>query len=468
MDIDYEQQLKNRNDAYDKIINDYKTEVGKQQQQLDAYQAEQTELQKEQTDFAIEQIEQKREQTEKDYIQEQQAAYGDYKRQTDPYGVNAEQMAALGLSRSGYSESSNVAMYTAYQNRVAVARASFQQATLEFDNAIKEAKLTNDINLAKIAAETLEKKLALSMESVVYLGNLELEKVAAASSIKQTYYNREQDILAAQQESMGIDGNYIITDNEGKIFGGNDIASIKASLEILFPNGVITNEDTWNDLVNKYGEEAVREWGYRPINVPLGIQFTQQVQQEIQTRERPGTSQPNANANSQGVQAGQTEQPKYNYADKRVNAYFTQEDTVKALQWEYDDALGKLEMLKQQPNAMLTEAQQEYVDTLSEQLGAERKKLGNMPKPTESSVYLSREKACKKAKEALEIAENNLAQLKVIGGVSAGAIKLAEEKVRNAQKAYNEAYASFMAVDKYEIQKGMSDYAGTFRTDRLK
>ena len=468
MDIDYEQQLKNSNDAYDKMINDYKTEVGKQQQQLDDYETEQKNFQQEQTDFAIEQIEQKREQTEKDYIQEQQAAYGDYKRQTDPYGVNAEQMAALGLSRSGYSESSNVAMYTAYQNRVAVARASFQQATLEFDNAIKEAKLTNDINLAKIAAETLEKKLALSMDSVVYLGNLELEKAAAASSIKQTYYNREQDILAAQQESMDTGGNYIITGDEGGNLGSNDAASIKASLEVLYPNGVITNEETWNELVDQYGEETVREWGYRPIN--QGLKFAYELTKSLQTREIPGTSWPTMNANSQGAPTVQTEQSKYNYSDKRVNAYFTQEDTVEALQEEYDDALGKLEMLKNTPeaNGMLIEIQQEYVDTLSQQLQTAVKELGNMPKPTESSVYLSREKACNKAKAALETAKRNLDQLKVSAGVSAGAIQLAEEKVRDAQKAYDEAYAALMAVDKYEIRKGMSDYAGTFRTDRLK
>lgn len=221
MSVDYEQQLldneaekktaiDNSNAAYDKTISDYQAEVNKQQQQLEDYKAEQSRFQQEQTDFAIDKIEQQQEQAEKDYTKEQQAAYGDYKKQTDPYGVNAEQIAALGLSRSGYSESSNVAMYTAYQNRVAAARASMEQAKLTFDNAIREAKLTNDINLAKIAQETLEKSLALSMESVIYLGNLELEKAAAARSIEQIYYDRAQDIREAQQESM-----FSITGDEG-------------------------------------------------------------------------------------------------------------------------------------------------------------------------------------------------------------------------------------------------------------
>ena len=320
MGVGYEQQLldneaekktaiENSNAAYDKTINDYQNEVDKQQQQLKAYEAEQKNFQQQQTDFAIDKIEQQQEQTEKDYTKEQQAAYGDYKRQTDPYGANAEQMAELGLSQSGYSESSKVAMYTAYQNRVAAARASMEQAKLTFDNAIREAKLTNDINLAKIAAETLEKSLTLSMESIVYLGNLELEKAASARSIEQTYYGRAQDIRDAQQaeiakaqkESMGS-GDYTILggevtagatgngnktlsqvvldnksselhmkdgkENAGHIAGGNTVEDDKTDKEIkeilsgIYPTGVVTDPDVWDELVKVYGNEKLKEWGY--------------------------------------------------------------------------------------------------------------------------------------------------------------------------------------------------------------
>ncbi|MBQ3529525.1 MAG: hypothetical protein IJA47_03425 [Oscillospiraceae bacterium] len=294
MSTDYEQLLKDNedakqgkinkvNEAYGKTASDYQAEVDDQLQDLKDFEAEQIRLQKEQTDFAIDKINQQKEQAEKDYTKEQQAAYGDYKRQTDPYGANAEQMAAMGLSRSGYSESSNVAMYTAYQNRVAAARASIEQAKLTFENAIREAKLTNDINLAKIAQETLEKSLAISMESIVYLGNLELEKAAKLSGIEQTYYDRAQDIRDAQAEEIKKaqeEGMFSITDDEGGTGGVDDEKideSIKTVLSTVFPNGVITDENTWNDLVKEYGEEKIREWGYKPVNKPVGIKFTQQV-----------------------------------------------------------------------------------------------------------------------------------------------------------------------------------------------
>lgn len=44
-----------------------------------------------------------------------QALYQDYKKQSNPYGANAEQLASQGLANSGYVESSQVAMYNTYQ-----------------------------------------------------------------------------------------------------------------------------------------------------------------------------------------------------------------------------------------------------------------------------------------------------------------------------------------------------------------
>lgn len=299
MGVDYEQLLKDNeaakqgeikqvNDAYGKTASDYQTEVDNQQQQLKDYEAEQTRLQQEQTDFAIDKINQQKEQAEKDYTKEQQAAYGDYKKQTDPYGVNAEQMAALGLSQSGYSESSNVAMYTAYQNRVAAARASIEQAKLTFENAIREAKLTNDINLAKIAQETLEKSLALNMESIIYLGNLELEKAAKLSGIEQTYYDRAQDIRDAQQAEIARaqqESMFSITGNEGI-----DDGTLEEMLKSAYPNGVVDDVEFWNQMAEAAGgEEVLKALGYQlsgqgnaPLNATGGAPAGDQVDMAVQ------------------------------------------------------------------------------------------------------------------------------------------------------------------------------------------
>lgn len=180
----YGDMVNNTDQYYDNII-----------QTNEQWAEKQSQLQQEQTDFAIEKIEQQKDQLEDDYHKEQKGAYVDYQKAIDPYGVNAEQMAANGLKGSGYAESSKVAMYTAYQNRVAVAKASFDKAVIEYDNMINEARLQNNAALAEIAYSTLEKKTQLMLENFQYKNSLLAEKANQATSIDQMYYGRRQDVL---------------------------------------------------------------------------------------------------------------------------------------------------------------------------------------------------------------------------------------------------------------------------------
>ena len=155
----------------------------------------QAELQQQQTDFAIEKIEQQKDQAEKDYQKEQRAAHVDYLKQSDPYGANAEMMAANGLVGSGYAESTKIAMYTAYQNRVAIAKESFSKAVLEYDNMMNEARLQNNSALAQIAYETLQEKARLALEGFQYENSLLMEKSNQKTNLNNMYYGRMQDVL---------------------------------------------------------------------------------------------------------------------------------------------------------------------------------------------------------------------------------------------------------------------------------
>ncbi len=156
----------------------------------------QSQLQQDKTDFAIEQVEQQKEQAKKDYTKEQAGAYVDWQKQSDPYGVNAEKMASGGLQNSGFAESSQVAMYNAYQNRVAMARESYNRAVLNYNNAIQEAKLQNNSILAEIAAEALQKQLELSLQGFQYKNTLVLEKSNKKLAVESEFYKRYQDVLA--------------------------------------------------------------------------------------------------------------------------------------------------------------------------------------------------------------------------------------------------------------------------------
>lgn len=168
------------------------------QKQIDAaqdYADKQSQIQQQQTDFAIEQIEQQKEQAKQDYTKEQSGAYVDWQKQSNEYGANAEAMAAQGMTNTGYSESSQVSMYNTYQNRVATARESYNRAVLNYDNAIKEARLQNNAALAEIAYNALQTQLELSLEGFQYKNDLIIQKANKKTEVDNTYHNRYMDVL---------------------------------------------------------------------------------------------------------------------------------------------------------------------------------------------------------------------------------------------------------------------------------
>ena len=155
----------------------------------------QAQIQQENTDFTIEKIEQQKEQAQKDYLKEQSGAYVDWQKQSNRYGVEAERQASAGLDKSGYSESSQVAMYNQYQNRVATAREVLAQAKLNYDNGIREAMLQNNAALAEIYATAYLKQAELALEGFQYKNQLLIEQSNKQLEIDQMYYNRWQDVL---------------------------------------------------------------------------------------------------------------------------------------------------------------------------------------------------------------------------------------------------------------------------------
>lgn len=182
-------------ELYDKMIGDTDKYYDDQIQAAKDWADTQTQLQQQQTDFTIEKIEQQKDQAEKDYIKEQSGAYKDWQKQTNDYGVNAEQQAATGMSGTGYSESSKVSMYNTYQTRVATAREAYSRAVLNYDNAIKDAQLQNSAILAEIAFEALQKQLELSLQGFQYKNTLILEKASTEREIKSFYYQQWKDVL---------------------------------------------------------------------------------------------------------------------------------------------------------------------------------------------------------------------------------------------------------------------------------
>jgi hypothetical protein len=193
--------------TYDAMIGASDAFFDNQKAAVEAWGEEQKRIQNEQTQFTIDKIEQQKAQAEKDYIKEQSVAYSDWQKQSQAHGVNAEQMAAQGMTKSGYSESAQVAMYNTYQNRVATARESFNQIKLNYDNSITEAKLQNNATIAEIAFETMQKGYEISLQGFQHKNTLLTEKANQITNAKNTAWGQYMDVLGLiqQEEELAWD-----------------------------------------------------------------------------------------------------------------------------------------------------------------------------------------------------------------------------------------------------------------------
>lgn len=141
------------------------------------YNADYNEILDQQDEYLVSRLSQQKTQAGQAYTQEKSAAYADYQKQVDPYGVQAEQMAQSGLTGSGYAESLKTQAYVAYQNRQAAAYQSYQDALVSFNNVFTEAKMQNDSQRAALAFQTYQMQLE-AVVSMLTNGNADIMKQA--------------------------------------------------------------------------------------------------------------------------------------------------------------------------------------------------------------------------------------------------------------------------------------------------
>lgn len=195
-DVENEKQseLNKYNETYDNLINERNNFTKEQQDMVDRWENTQKDIANKNLEYQKDLIEQQRKKSEQAYQNEAKASYIDYQKEVDKYGVSRENVVNNGLSNSGYAESSKVDMYNTYQNRLGTARKSMQDAGIEFDNAIRQAQLSNDETLAQNALKALQDKLNIALEGFNYKSEQENNRMNWNYNINNNYYNRYKDV----------------------------------------------------------------------------------------------------------------------------------------------------------------------------------------------------------------------------------------------------------------------------------
>lgn len=190
----YNNLINESNQSYNNMINNtqqYYDNINKTMQE--GYE-KQSQAQQAQLQATIDNINTQKERAERDYQKEQRGAYSDYQNQTNPYGVQAEQMASNGLNNTGYSETSRTSMYNAYQNRVATARQTLQDALVDYNAQIVSAQNANNTAMAELWSNVYLKIAENALSGFQYKNQLEQNKLNVSQSLTQNRISNENTL----------------------------------------------------------------------------------------------------------------------------------------------------------------------------------------------------------------------------------------------------------------------------------
>lgn len=202
VETERQNEIRSTTDQYNSMINNADQFYDRQAQVARENAQRQQELQNASTEQQIKEINQQREKTERDYQKEQRGAYTDYQKQVNEYGVNAEIMASRGLAGTGYAESSQVSMYNAYQNRVALARQSLADSQQNYDNLIAQARLNNDTRQAEIANELAKAQAEYALQGFQYKNSLIESRQQQLNQLNARYDTRYNTMLGVMENEL--------------------------------------------------------------------------------------------------------------------------------------------------------------------------------------------------------------------------------------------------------------------------
>lgn len=203
--IEQEKQkaLQDSNNLYSNLQEQNQNLYNQQKEYANEQERLQNEALDKQLSFREGQIEKQKETARENKHQEGIKAKNDYTGYTNQYGLEAENLASRGLLNSGVSETMKLGAYNTYQNRLANANKTMQDAITEYDNSMNEARVNYDTKKAENAFEKL--KLMLSYAKSYYdtnatLGQNQLQNSQNLRSEYNNQYNTIRNQLQNEKE----------------------------------------------------------------------------------------------------------------------------------------------------------------------------------------------------------------------------------------------------------------------------
>lgn len=162
---------------------------------LDKSLQQQNDIVNRQTQMQVDNLARQKEDIDKEATQQNRALYQDYRKASNPFGAQAENLAGQGLANSGYAETTQSRLYNTYQNNITSTLNNARDLKADVDFQINQARQNGDITIAQNALELYKQKLQLLSEEYDLRNNRE-----------QFLYQKSQDAL--QQSNWLKEYNY--------------------------------------------------------------------------------------------------------------------------------------------------------------------------------------------------------------------------------------------------------------------
>lgn len=168
--------------------------TSQKQNMLDNALKQQNDIINKQTQMQVDNLARQKEDIDKEATQQNRALYQDYRKATNPFGQQAENLAGQGLANSGYAETTMSRLYNTYQNNITSTLNNARDLKADVDFQIQQARQNGDITLAQNALELYKQKMQLLTEEYDLRNNRE-----------QFLYQKEQDALAQSNWQQEFD-----------------------------------------------------------------------------------------------------------------------------------------------------------------------------------------------------------------------------------------------------------------------
>lgn len=181
--------------TYDNMLQDNQNLLDQQTQYAEQYEKTQNEALDKQLALYQENINKQKEEAMKNKEVESLKAKNDYVAFSNPYGANAENLATKGQSKSGIAQTVQLGGYNAYQNRLASANKTMQDAITQYDLDMNEAIVNNDVQKAQNALAKLEMMLGYTQSFYDTKNTITQNQMANQQQLDSEYYGRYQDMI---------------------------------------------------------------------------------------------------------------------------------------------------------------------------------------------------------------------------------------------------------------------------------